>query len=114
LVVRAIIPDFLALIFAQTVEIIPQHGSHRAARIARKHGVSAAAIAAKASIEQFAGGSGAAFQEIHQIFNATGSVAVADVMARRIVITKFRGSDPVIHLLVDVGVSDPLLAGCDD
>ena len=54
------------------------------------------------------------FQEIQQIFDATGSVAVADIMGRRVVKTKLRGRDPVIHLLIDAGVSNPLLAGCDD
>jgi len=58
--------------------------------------------------------SGTIFQEIHQIFDAMGSVAVADVMGRRVVKTKFRGRDPVIHLLIGAGVSDPPVAGCDD
>ena len=49
-------------------------------------------------------------QERHQIFDATGSVAVADVVGRRVVVNEFGALDPLVHLPVGAGVSDLFLA----
>src|ERR1700680_2911661 len=45
-------------------------------------------------------------QERHQIFDATGGVAVADVVGRRVVVKQFGARDSLVHLLVGARVSD--------
>ena len=45
-------------------------------------------------------------QERHQIFDAMGGVAIADVVGRSVVVKEFGARDPLVHLPVVVGLSD--------
>jgi hypothetical protein len=51
-----------------------------------------------------------AFSRTSSVFDATGGVAVADVVGRSVVVKEFGARDPLVHLPVGVGVSDLVLA----
>ena len=53
-------------------------------------------------------------QERYQIIDATGGVAVTDVVGCRVVVKELGACDPLVHLPVRAGVSDLFLARCYD